>query len=102
MTINPISAYQAGITKPVDKLPSLSSDGPQGLSFGDFIKEAAGNQVSSLKNFEKAAHASTTGQISELDLISAVNEADLSLQAFKVAWEKFLQKYETIVEKTTL
>jgi|GEM_PF-5260211 len=102
MAVNPISAYQAGIPKPMENIASLGPEDTGGSSFGDFLKDAGGQVVSSLQNFEKASHATTTGHISELDLISAVNEADISLQAFKVCWEKFLQKYETIVEKTAL
>lgn len=101
MAINPINAYQAGIPSLNQGLGSagIQSKGP---SFGDFLADTATNQVTSVQNFEKAVQGATTGQLSELDLIHAVNEADISLQAFKVAWEKFLQKYETIVEKTTI
>lgn len=101
MAITPVTAYQNVLPSATQGLGALSKEST-GASFGDFLADAANNQVSSLQSFEKAIHGSTTGQVSELDLIHAVNEADISLQAFKVAWEKFLQKYETIVEKTTI
>ncbi len=102
MTISPIAAYKAALPNPMENVTSLGAEQNTGKSFGEFLKDSVSEKVSALQNFEKAAHGSTTGQISELDLVSAVNEADIQLQAFKVAWEKFLQKYETIVEKTTL
>lgn len=73
-----------------------------GKSFSDFLKESVSEKIDALQNYEKAVAASTSGQISELELIKAVNEADLQLSAFKNVWEKLLQKYETIIEKTNI
>lgn len=102
MTISPISAYKAATTPETKNLVSLGSENSGGKSFGDFLKNTINEKVNALHNFENAATGATTGQVNDLDLITAVNEADIQLQAFKVAWEKFLQKYETIVEKTTI
>lgn len=102
MTISPISAYKTALTPQMENVTSLGSESSGGKSFGDFLKTSVTEKVTAMKNFETAASGATTGQVNDLDLITAVNEADIQLQAFKVAWEKFLQKYETIVEKTTI
>jgi flagellar hook-basal body complex protein FliE len=91
--INPIASYTA--LSP-GKVPSLGGDQSSGKSFGDFIKNAVQENVSAVQNFEKTVHASTTGKVSELDVISAANEAEVHLQTFKVCFEKFIQEYKNI------
>jgi flagellar hook-basal body complex protein FliE len=89
-------------TNIVNGLQSLGKSEPSGKSFADFMQESVSEKIQVLNRFESATAASTKGQISELELIKAVNEADIQLHAFKTVWEKFLQKYETIIEKTNI
>ena len=99
MAIDPI--INASASKIINTAVT-SGNTMSGVTFSDFMSQKIGESIQTLKNFEVAADATTHGQISELDLVKAVNEADLHLQAFKVIWEKFLQKYETIIEKTNI
>jgi hypothetical protein len=100
--ITPINAYKAGLTNLNPSLGQIGAESLAGPKFGDFMKDAVANNVAKLHKFETAVHASTTGHMSELDLVTAINETDIQLQAFKVAWEKFLQEFKGIVEKTAL
>lgn len=102
MAINPIAAYKAAVPNNMNTMLSLSTEQPTGKSFGDYVKNTVGDTFASVQNFEKMGAASMTGQVSDLDLITAVNETELNLQAFKVVWEKFLQEFKGIVEKTAL
>ncbi|MBP6985746.1 MAG: flagellar hook-basal body complex protein FliE [Alphaproteobacteria bacterium] len=102
MSISPIAAYKAAVPNVTDTVLSLSTEQPVGKTFGDYVKNTVQDTLSSVHNFEKMGSASMTGKVSDLDLITAVNETELNLQAFKVVWEKFLQEFKGIVEKTAL
>lgn len=99
MTISPLINTSAST---LVKTATSSGTATSGVTFADFLQQKADQGIQALKNFETAAQASTHGQISELDLVHATNEADLQLQTFKTVWEKFLQKYETVIEKTAI
>lgn len=94
---SPLAAYNKVAGQSLEKSTEGSS-----TSFGDFVKNAVSSTVESLHTMEQASQQAMTGQISDLSLVTAVNEAEIQLQAFKTILEKSLQQYSQIVDKTNL
>lgn len=98
--ITPINAYKTALPT-LEGLPGATQESI-GPSFGEFLKDTANSQVSALQTFEKAVNGSMTGEVQGLNLIHDVNTVEMQLATFKLALEKSLDAFKTLVEKTAL
>ena len=102
MAISPIAAYKVALPSAMENITSLGSEQSGGKSFGDFLKETVSAKVSSLRNFDRASTGSLNGSVTDMDLITSINEADLQLQTLKIVLEKTVQGFKDLVEKTSI
>jgi len=105
MAINPSSAIQAYASA----LKSLSSGGggaaaeastpaAGGTSFADMVKDVVGDSIKSGKTAEKQAMAGATNKAELVDVVTAITNAELSLQTVVAVRDKVVAAYQDIMK----
>ncbi|HUJ03957.1 MAG TPA: flagellar hook-basal body complex protein FliE [Rhizomicrobium sp.] len=103
MTIAPAAAsaaYQAlqniGSNAPVS---SVTIDGGQKApSFGDFLSGAMKEAVGTLKSGEEMAAKAAAGQADIVNVVNAVNQAELTLDTVVAVRDKVIAAYQSIMQ----
>jgi flagellar hook-basal body complex protein FliE len=93
------SAYAklAKIANPGTNLgQSLGSDS-QGPSFGSLVKEALGSVVEAGKKSDAQAGAMAAGKANMVDVVTAVTETEVAIEALVSVRDKVIQAYEEIL-----
>ncbi len=79
------------VTPGTGAIKDLSSGGAKTKdssgNFGELVKGVAQDMVQTSRNADKASEAAVMGQISDLELVQVMNEAELSLQRFTSAYK---------------
>jgi flagellar hook-basal body complex protein FliE len=91
---NAISAY-ANAGRMVAP-PGASGEAPAGTSFGDLLKQAAGDTVDTLKQGEAASLQAVTGKADLAQVTAAVTNAEVVLQAVVAVRDRVVQAYQDI------
>jgi len=103
MTIAPAAAtaaYQA-IAKIGDAAPasSVSIDGDQpAASFSQFLSGAIKEATGALKGGEQMAAKAATGQADIVNVVNAVNQAELTLDTVVAVRDKVIAAYQSIMQ----
>lgn len=93
------AAYQSAarmgtsITPTPASNPAASGAG----SFGDFLSDAIKDSVSTMKQGEKMASAQLAGKADIVDVVNAVNQAELTLDTVVAVRDKVVAAYQSIV-----
>ena len=66
-------------------------------SFSDFLSSAVQDSMSNIRAGEQAAHAAVTGNANIVDVVNAVNSAELSLNTVVAVRDKVVQAYQSIM-----
>lgn len=80
-----------------------TSSGPQsksvttGNGFSDLVKGTGTDAIEASRASDKASEAAIIGQISDLELVQVMNEAELSLQRFKTVYETTKQSLDKVL-----
>ena len=69
-----------------------------GQSFGDFLSDAVKSSVSTLKGGEVAAMQQTAGQTDIVNVVTAVNNAELTLDTVVAVRDKVIGAYQDIMK----
>jgi flagellar hook-basal body complex protein FliE len=91
---NAISAYaNAGrMTAP----PSAGAEPTGGASFGEMLKQAAGDTVDALRHGEAASLQAAAGKADLAQVTAAVTNAEVVLQAVVAVRDRVVQAYQDI------
>jgi flagellar hook-basal body complex protein FliE len=93
------AAYQSiakiGADLPASQIQSATqSTAP---NFGDFLSNAMKDVSSTLKQGEQAASLQTTGQANIVDVVNAVNQAEITLDTVVAVRDKVIAAYQDIM-----
>ena len=101
-TINPgaLGAYNAasqlGAGMSGSALNTVADAKTDGPSFGDILKTAAQGTINAQKSSETASAQAVLGKADLTDVISAVNNAEVSLNMFLAVRDKIIDAYNQI------
>jgi flagellar hook-basal body complex protein FliE len=93
------AAYQA-----MSKLGSgaatsgAGSAAPTGAGFGDFLTGAMKDAVGTMKAGEQAAAQQVAGKADVVNVVSAVNQAEMTLDTVMAVRDKVIQAYQSIMQ----
>jgi flagellar hook-basal body complex protein FliE len=94
------AAYQAlakiGIEAPAQAAGGAATGATQ--SFGDFLSSAVKDSVGTMKQGETLAMKQIAGQADIVDVVNAVNQAELTLNTVVAVRDKVIQAYQSIMQ----
>jgi len=90
-----LAAYRQG-SGGMGKAGSVADTG--GESFADTLKSFADDALGSIKSGEKAATAAATGKSDLATVVTAINNAELTLQTIVTIRDKVISAYQSIVQ----
>lgn len=105
-TANALSAYTDALKRAVEPSggddqnnPSfgLPTDGAQGQSFSEMVTEALEGAVQVERTGEQAAIQSVAGKTDLVDVVTAVTNAEITLQAVVAVRDRVISAYQEIV-----
>ncbi|MCZ7658336.1 MAG: flagellar hook-basal body complex protein FliE [Xanthobacteraceae bacterium] len=74
----------------------IGSESP-GPSFGSLVKEALGQVAEAGRNADTQAQALATGKANMVDVVTAVTETEVAIEALVSVRDKVIQAYEEIL-----
>ncbi|MSO76772.1 MAG: flagellar hook-basal body complex protein FliE [Alphaproteobacteria bacterium] len=89
-------ANAAKIDRPTAPEPGAAG-GTAGAGFAKMVEEAAGNAVGTLRDSERGSLQAVQGKADLLQVVSAVNNAEVTLQAVVAVRDKVIQAYQDII-----
>ncbi|HVT25682.1 MAG TPA: flagellar hook-basal body complex protein FliE [Rhizomicrobium sp.] len=94
------AAYQAiakiGVSAPAQAGPGAVTGATQ--SFGDFLSSAVKDSIGTMKQGETMAMKQIAGQADIVDVVNAVNQAELTLNTVVAVRDKVIQAYQSIMQ----
>ena len=94
------AAYQAiaNIGTPAGSAGSAATSGATGISdFSNFLSNALRDGIGTMKQGEVMAGRQITGQANIVDVVSAVNQAEVTLDTMVAVRDKVVQAYQSIM-----
>lgn len=93
------AAYQSAAKMGTSIVPSTASDSAASGagSFGDFLSGAIKDSISTMKQGEKMASAQLAGKADIVDVVNAVNQAELTLDTVVAVRDKVVAAYQSIM-----
>ena len=92
---NAINAY-TNAAKSATGLDAREGSDPSG-GFADLVREATGNAVTTIKKGEAMSLQAIMGKADMADVITAVNNAEVTLQTVVAVRDKVIQAYQDII-----
>jgi flagellar hook-basal body complex protein FliE len=92
---NAVAAYSAAARKAT--APGLEAPGSTDTGFGNLVKEAAETTITSLKQGEAASLQAVTGKADLSQVVMAVSNAEVTLQAAVAVRDRVIQAYMDII-----
>lgn len=77
--------------------PAAGGSAPAGQSFGDFLGQALDNAVATGQRAEQTSLAAAAGKASVTDVVTALTNADVTLQAVVAVRDKVVAAYQDIM-----
>lgn len=98
---NAASAYAQAASRVVEGATG-KSDGVSGAagsapSFSDMIKDSISDAIDTTKASEKISIGAVTGKADVVDLVTAVNDAEMTLQTVVAVRDRVVQAYQEIM-----
>ena len=102
MTVAPsaaAAAYQAIAKIGAESATTGASAGAAGVGndFSQFLSQAMNSAVTTMKQGEQVASTQVTGQADVVNVVNAVNAAELSLDTVVAVRDKVVQAYQAIM-----
>jgi flagellar hook-basal body complex protein FliE len=95
------AAYQAlakiGVEAPAQAAGGAAATGGT-QSFGDFLSGAVKDSIGTMKQGETLAMKQIAGQADIVDVVNAVNQAELTLNTVVAVRDKVIQAYQSIMQ----
>ncbi|MBI1328800.1 MAG: flagellar hook-basal body complex protein FliE [Alphaproteobacteria bacterium] len=86
-----------GVDSAASTATSASSAAAPGASFSDFLSSTVKDAVGSLKQGEQMAAKQAAGQADIVDVVNAVNQAELTLDTVMAVRDKVIAAYQDIM-----
>ncbi len=92
------AAYQSVAKMGASVTPTPTGDAVSGAgSFGEFLTDAIKDSVSTMKHGEKMATAQLAGKADIVDVVNAVNQAEMTLDTVVAVRDKVVAAYQSIM-----
>jgi flagellar hook-basal body complex protein FliE len=94
------AAYQAVSQMGVHATPTssvVSADGSEAGSFANFLTDAVKDSIDTIKRGETMATKQASGQANIVDVVNAVNAAELTLNTVVAVRDKVVAAYQSIM-----
>jgi flagellar hook-basal body complex protein FliE len=93
------AAYQsvAKMGSSAASTPGLSPTGGVGGGFGEFLSDALKDSISTMKHGEKMATQQIAGKANIVDVVNAVNQAEITLDTVVAVRDKVVAAYQSIL-----
>jgi flagellar hook-basal body complex protein FliE len=94
------AAYQAmsKIGTSAASAPAAQTGAASGANFGDFLSGALKDAVGTMKTGEQAAAQQMAGKGDIVNVVSAVNQAELTLDTVVAVRDKVIQAYQSVMQ----
>ena len=79
---------------------SAQAAAPTGAGFGDFLTGAMKDAVGTMKAGEQMAAQQVAGKADVVNVVSAVNQAEMTLDTVVAVRDKVIQAYEDVMKMT--
>jgi len=89
------AAYQSIAKMGVTQAPGAAASGS---NFGDFLSNAVKDATQSMQQGEKMAAQQAQGRADIVDVVNAVNSAELSLDTVVAVRDKVIAAYQSIMQ----
>ena len=76
---------------------AVTGPGSAGPSFADMVKDSIGGAIETAKGSETASLKGISGKADVVDLVTAVNEAEMTLQTVVAVRDRVVQAYQEIM-----
>ena len=90
-------ASLARIADPSNALAQAAGEGAGGPSFGALLKDAIGSVLEAGRKSDVQTHAMATGKSNVVDLVTAVSETEVAIEALVSVRDKVIAAYEEIM-----
>lgn len=94
---NAIAAYATAAKGPVATVDPAPAAVP-GSDFASMVKDIAQDAIGAAKNAEELGKAALAGKASLLDVVTAVNNAELTLETVVSVRDKVINAYNDIIK----
>jgi flagellar hook-basal body complex protein FliE len=92
------AAYQSIASMGTSATPAVAGVSETGAGgFGDFLSDAMKDAVSTMKKGEQAAGAHLAGKTDIVDVVNAVNKAEITLDTVVAVRDKVVAAYQSIM-----
>ncbi len=92
------AAYQSVAKMGASVTPTPTGGAVSGAgSFGEFLTDAIKDSVSTMKHGEKMASAQLAGKADIVDVVNAVNQAEMTLDTVVAVRDKVVAAYQSIM-----
>jgi flagellar hook-basal body complex protein FliE len=92
------AAYQSAARMGTSIAPTPSGDAAAASgSFGDFLSNAVKDSIQTMKHGEQMASAQIAGKADIVDVVNAVNQAELTLDTVVAVRDKVVAAYQSIL-----
>ncbi|HSZ74395.1 MAG TPA: flagellar hook-basal body complex protein FliE [Rhizomicrobium sp.] len=92
------AAYQAIAKMGAEAGAGAAAPGAQAANFGDFLTNAMQENVSTMKQGETAAIKGVAGKADIVDVVNAVNNAEITLDTVVAVRDRVIQAYQSIMQ----
>jgi flagellar hook-basal body complex protein FliE len=95
-----IQAYQAAIKAAQGAAEGASTQdvSPSGPAFGNMVTEAIANTQAALQTSEAMSAAGATGEAELIDVVTAINAAELSMETVVAVRDEVIRAYKEILQ----
>ena len=90
-------ASLARLTDPMSGLSKGAQEGSSGPNFGDMVKEAIGSLTQASRASDAQSQALAAGKANIVDVVTAVSETEVAVEALVSVRDKVIQAYEEIM-----
>jgi flagellar hook-basal body complex protein FliE len=91
------AAYQSIANMGASATPTAGSAGVTGGGFGELLSNAMHDAVATMHQGEQAATQHMTGRADIVDVVNAVNQAELTLDTVVAVRDKVVSAYQSIM-----
>ena len=95
------AAYQAmakiGVDAAATPGAASANPGASGVNFSDFLSDAVKDSTSTIRQGEQMAAKQVAGQANVVDVVNAVNAAEITLDTVVAVRDKVVQAYQSIM-----
>jgi len=91
------AAYQSVAKMGTSASSAAAATGESAGGFGQFLSDALKDSLSTIKQGEAATQAQLTGKADIVDVVNAVNKAELALDTVVAVRDKVVAAYQSIM-----